>query len=175
MRAKFKQLKSEHEQLYEFIMFNLLSNISTITNFVVLNICTNFLFKPLSSIEFNFLFFHYTVAAGGLGGFLSFFVSFFTAQTTNFIVQRKLVFHADNKLGAAIPIYFITVAAVYVICLYTPTILMGQLTTFVGTFWAANLTNVINIMIQVIIIYPVLKFVVMRPAQCDQHLGSNRV
>lgn len=157
-----KRFKQSHAELYEFIMFNILSNIATITNFIVLNIGNMILFKALAEQSFSFWIFDYSVESGGLGGFLAFLISFFCAQIVNFIVQRNLVFNSNNKLGAAIPIYLLTVVVVYIICLYIPTIVLEPISSLVGKFWGMNLTNVINIMVQVAIIYPVLKFVVMK-------------
>lgn len=162
MLNKIRAFKEKHGDLYEFIMFNILSNIATITNFIILNLGTVVLFSGLLDEPFKFWIFDYTVESGGLGGFLAFLMSFFCAQAVNFVVQRKLVFNANNKLGMAIPIYLFTVIIVYMICLYIPTVVMEPLNDLLGKFWAVNVTNVINIMVQVIIIYPVLKFVVMR-------------
>lgn len=162
MIASIRNFKESHSELYEFIMFNLLSNIATITNFLVLNLGNSILFKSLATQEFSFWIFNYTVDSGGLGGFLAFLVSFFCAQGVNFVVQRNLVFNSNNKLGAAIPIYLLTVVFVYIICLYIPTIVLKPISDMVGNFWGTNLTNVINIFVQVVIIYPVLKFVVMK-------------
>lgn len=157
-----QQFKSKHQNLYEFIMFNLLSNIATITNFIVLNICTNFIFKSLATYEFHFLIFNYSLENGGLRGFLSFLVSFFVAQAVNFVVQRKLVFNANNELGKAIPIYLLAVVVIYVICLYIPTLLLGPISNAIGFVWASNVVNAVNILIQVILMYPILKFVIMK-------------
>lgn len=154
--------REKHAELYEFIMFNLLSNIATITNFAVLNLSNSVLFKSLMDVPFAFWIFDYSVESGGLGGFLAFLVSFFCAQAVNFVVQRNLVFNSNNKLGSAIPIYLFTVVVVYVICLYVPTLILEDVSALVGNFWGMNITNAINILIQVIIIYPVLKFVVMK-------------
>lgn len=162
MLKAVKRFKAAHEALYEFILFNLLSNIATITNFIVLNLSSSFLFASLADKDFSFWVFHYSVSNGGLGGFLSFLFSYACAQTVNFIVQRRLVFGADNRLGTAIPVYIITILCVYLICLYVPTLAIAPLTKAVGKLWATNITNVINILIQVVINYPVLKFVVMR-------------
>lgn len=122
MIDKIKAFKEKHADIYEFIMFNILSNIATITNFLVLNLSINVLFKSMITTDFKFWIFNYSAVNGGLGGFLAFLISFFAAQAVNFVVQRKLVFNSNNKLGAAIPIYFITVIVVYIICLYIPTI-----------------------------------------------------
>lgn len=159
---KIRKLKESHGNVYEFIMFNLLSNIATITNFVMLNLGSSLLFRSLADKDFKLWIFDYPVKNGGLGSFMAFLLAYACAQIVNFIVQRKLVFNSNHKLGAAIPIYILTILLVYIICLYVPTIVMGPLTGLVGTLWATNLTNAINIFIQVIIIYPVLKFVVMK-------------
>lgn len=162
MLNKIKKFKEKNAHLYEFIMFNLLSNIATITNFIVLNLGNSLLFRSLTDQPFGFWIFDYTIESGGLGGFLSFLVSFFCAQAVNFVVQRRLVFNSNNKLGLAIPIYIATIVMVYIICLYVPTLVLEPLTATFGSLWALNLTNALNIFIQVVIIYPVLKFVVMK-------------
>lgn len=160
--AKMKELKEAHGNVYEFIMFNLLSNIATITNFVMLNLGSSLIFRSLADRDFKFWIFDYPVKNGGLSSFMAFLLAYACAQIVNFIVQRKLVFNSNHKLRAAIPIYILTILIVYIICLYVPTIVMGPLSGVVGNLWATNITNAINIFIQVIIIYPVLKFVVMK-------------
>ncbi len=157
-----KNLKIKYANAFEFIMFNLLSNIATITNFTVLNICQNFIFASLASKPFSFWVFDYGVDNGGLAGFLSFLISYACAQTVNFIVQRKLVFNSNNKLGKSIAIYIFTILIIYFVCLYIPTLVLPILTDKVGSFWAMNLANAINIIVQVIVVYPVMKFVVMK-------------
>ena len=148
--------------IIEFIKCNLFSGIATIVNFGVLNLGTHVLFKSYLAQPFKFWIFDYSVDQGGLGGFLSFLLSFFCAQAVNFVVQRKFVFGANNRLHAAIPIYLLTVIIVYIINLYVPTLVMERFTQLFGEVWALNLTNIINIFIQVAIIYPVLKLIVMR-------------
>lgn len=157
-----RSFREKNANIYEFIMFNLLSNIATITNFLVLNLSTNVLFRSLANRDFKLWIFDYPVRNGGLGSFLAFLLAYACAQIVNFIVQRKLVFNSNHKLRAAVPIYILTILAVYVICLYVPTLIMEPIASIVGTGWAANLTNMVNIFIQVVIIYPVLKFVVMK-------------
>ncbi|MBN2617098.1 MAG: hypothetical protein JXR64_02160 [Spirochaetales bacterium] len=162
MINSIKRFKEKHATAFEFIMFNLLSNIATITNFAILNLGTFLLFKNLSNRDFSFWVFDYPASNGGLGSFLAFLLAYASAQIVNFIVQRKLVFNSNHKLGAAIPIYVVTILVVYVICLYVPTLVMTPLSSVLGNGLAANVTNAINIFIQVVIIYPVLKFVVMK-------------
>lgn len=164
MLFKIKKFKAEHANLYEFILFNLLSNLATITNFLVVNFSKSFLFNSLVGVDYKFWIFDYSVKNGGLGGFLAFLLSYACAQTVNFVVQRKLVFGANNQLGKGIILYIINILIVYLICLYVPTLIMAPLTARFGSFWATNLTNVVNIMIQVVINYPVMKFVIMKKA-----------
>ena len=159
--------KQKHPGLFEFIMFNILANIATITNFVVLNIGNGFFFRAFSDQAFSFWIFDYSIESGGLCGFLSFLVSYASAQTVNFIVQRKLVFGANNKIGLNVVIYIFFVVVVYIICLYVPTLVMHPLTMRFGNTWATNISNALNIMIQVMIMYPVLKFIVMKKDKTD--------
>lgn len=166
--------KRKRTDIIQFIKFSLVSGIATITSFAVLNLGNGLLFKPLADQPFRFWIFDYTTQQGGLGGFLAFLLSFFCAQTVNFIVQRKLVFNANNKLREAVPIYILTVIAVYIINLYVPTLIMAPLAVHFGNMWAINLTNVVNIMIQVIVIYPVLKFVVMKKTSKPQLKEQNK-
>lgn len=161
MFRKIIDWKRKHPGIYEFVMFNLLANIATIINFIVLLIGNNILFKSFADTDFSWGPFHYSIQDGGLGSFLSFLLSYACAQTVNFIVQRKMVFNSGNKLGKAIPIYIFTVIIVYIICLYVPTLLMAPLTRLMGGL-AIYLVNCVNIIIQVIIIYPAMKFLIMK-------------
>ena len=74
-----------HPTLWEFILFNLLSNCATIVNFLVMWLCTGLLFTPLRTLPFRFLFFDYTDVANDLGlcGFLSFLAA--TAAVSAFL------------------------------------------------------------------------------------------
>ena len=56
----FKKWKESHPNLYEFINFNILSNCATITNFVVMWMCTGFVFRQYREIQFHFFIFDYT-------------------------------------------------------------------------------------------------------------------
>ncbi|WP_200806225.1 hypothetical protein [Demequina sp. NBRC 110052] len=164
---RFQDWRDAHPDIYEFIMFNIMSNVATITNFLVLFVSNAIIFSAWADTPFSWGPFEYTVAAGGLAGFLSFLLAYAAAQAVNFYVQRKVVFKANNNLGAAIPIYITAVVAVYFICLYVPQIIVPPLTDVVGG-WAVYVANVVNIMIQVVILYPVLKFVVMRKVEQNE-------
>jgi len=161
MISAIRKWRADHPDIYEFIMFNIMANIATITNFLILVIGNNLLFYKLADIPFSVGPFNYSVENGGLCGFLSFLFSYACAQTVNFIVQRKVVFHADNRLGLPVVIYILTVLVVYAICLYVPTLLLTPLAVVFGGF-AIYIANMENILIQVIIIYPVMKLFIMK-------------
>ncbi|HEY0187568.1 MAG TPA: GtrA family protein [Cellulomonas sp.] len=160
------RFRAKHPDAYEFIMFNLLANIATITNFAVLFVCTTVLFARWADVNLRWGPFDYSVDNGGLAAFLAFLLAYGTAQTVNFIVQRKLVFRADNRLAPAIALYVVAVVIVYVICLYVPTLVIAPLTAIVGG-WAPYVANLLNIGIQVVILFPTMKFVVMRKQAGD--------
>lgn len=59
---------NEHPAVWEFILFNVLSNVATIVNFIAMWICTGFLFVSLENIPFQFFVFHYTQVESDLTG-----------------------------------------------------------------------------------------------------------
>ena len=61
---------NEHPAVWEFILFNVLSNVATIVNFIAMWICTGFLFVSLENIPFQFFVFHYTQVESDLGLFV---------------------------------------------------------------------------------------------------------
>lgn len=156
-----KRWKTAHPDLWEFILFNLLSNCATITNFVVLWLTTGLLFRGLTT-PFRWFLFDYTApGSGGLGGFLGFLAAYVCAQIVNYMVQRKLVFGATVHIGKTIGWYILTVAVAGVVSTALPGYLTPVLSRYVGGF-AATVANIVNIILQVIINYPMLKFVVMK-------------
>ena len=65
--GKIKQLIEDHPNIWEFIKFNVLSNCATITNFIIMWLCTGFIFKSFANTPFKFLVFNY---ADNIGDFL---------------------------------------------------------------------------------------------------------
>ncbi|WP_244244620.1 GtrA family protein [Marinilactibacillus kalidii] len=163
MTSAIQKWADEHPDLWEFIKFNVLSNLATITNFVLLWIGTNILFDALSNNSFHWFIFHYDEGNGGFGGFLSFLIAYTGAQIVNYIVQRKFVFGAENSIKSTLHWYILTVVVAGFISIVLP-----QYTTNIFLDFGLNLTisqtlaNVINILIQVAINYPMMKFVIMK-------------
>ena len=108
--GKIKQLIEDHPNIWEFIKFNVLSNCATITNFIIMWLCTGFIFKSFANTPFKFLVFNYAdniESNLGLCGFLSFLVATAAAQTVNFFVQKNLVFKSNAAFEKAVPKYIV--------------------------------------------------------------------
>lgn len=155
-----KKFKINHPDLYQFIVFNIMSNVATITNFIVLWVGTGFIFNKING-TFHWWIFDYKSNQGGLGGFLSFLLAYICAQIVNFIVQRKIVFGSKVKINKVIYIYILTVVVVGIISVWLPPYIINQLHPIIGV-WAVTAANVVNIIVQVVINYPMMKFVIMK-------------
>lgn len=128
----FRKWKNEHPDLWEFILFNILSNCATVTNFVVLWLSSAFLFGSMTE-PFQFFIFDYTSpASGGLGGFLAFLLAYVCAQIVNYIVQRKLVFGATIDISKTIGWYILTVVVAGIISVALPGYLVPVLTPYLA-------------------------------------------
>lgn len=156
-----KGFKQKYPDIYEFILFNIMSNVATITNFVMLWLGTGLLFKGLAATPFNWWIFNYSVKQGGLGGFVSFLVAYIAAQIVNFFVQRKVVFGASVQIRKVIVWYVLTVTVAGIISVWLPPFVLSELTPVIGG-WAPTVANIVNIVIQVVINYPMMKFVIMK-------------
>lgn len=162
-----KKWVEQHPTIWEFILFNALSNVATVTNFVVMWICTGFLFTAFSRLPFRFLIFNYTNVESDLGlcGFLSFLVATACAQAINFFVQKNFVFKSNAAFAQAVPKY-IGLAVVLVIVsaalpAYSQTLFVNL---GIPQGIAPTLANLVNILVQVALSYPAMKFWIMAPA-----------
>lgn len=153
--------KEKNPNLYEFVLFNIMSNVATVTNFVVLWLSTSLVFASLSNRPFDWFIFDYPVEAYGLGGFLSFLTAYTVAQIVNYFVQKKIVFQADNSLKKGIGWYILTVLVAGIISIWLPPYVIFYTSPIIGGA-APTVANIINICVQVAINYPMLKFVIMK-------------
>ena len=155
---------AEHPNLWEFILFNVLSNVATVTNFVVMWVCTGFLFRSFSQTPFCFLIFNYTNVESDLGlcGFLSFLVATACAQTVNFFVQKNFVFKSNAAFAQAVPKY---IALAVILVIVSAALPAYSQTLFVclgiPQGIAPTLANLVNILVQVAFSYPAMKFWIM--------------
>ena len=153
-----------HPNIWEFILFNVLSNVATVTNFVVMWLCTGFLFSGLSGTPFRFMIFNYTNVESDLGlcGFLSFLAATACAQTVNFFVQKNFVFKSNTAFSQAVPKYIVLAVVLVIVSAalpaYSQTLLIrGGLPQGI----VPTLANIINIVVQVALSYPAMKFWIM--------------
>lgn len=158
-----KKWIENHPTLWEFIKFNILSNVATIVNFVVMWVCTGFIFKSFSDQPFQFLIFKYTSPESlMLCGFLSFLVATACAQTANFFVQKNLVFKSNANFSAAVPKFIILAVVLVILSAALPAYSQALFVNMgVANELAPTLANIVNILMQVIISYPTMKLWVM--------------
>lgn len=160
-----KQWIADHPNIWEFILFNILSNCATITNFVVMWLCTGFIFTAFKNLPFQFFIFNYTNVESDLGlcGFLSFLVATAAAQTVNFFVQKNLVFKSNANFSKAVPKFIILAVVLVIISAALPAYSQALFINMgIPAGLAPTLANIVNILTQVIISYPTMKFVIMK-------------
>ncbi len=158
---KFRHWKKDHPDLYEFILFNIMSNVATVTNFLVLWISTPIFLNMVGADEFSWFIFNYGEEAKGLTGFLAFLLAYICAQIVNFFVQRKVVFDSNSDMSKAVPWYVLTVTVAGIISVWLPPYTISLAEPYVGEF-APTIANMVNIFVQVVINYPMMKFVIMK-------------
>ena len=158
-----KKWINTHPDLWEFILFNILANCATVTNFIVMWICSGIIFKKLSDIPFKFLVFHYTSAESmRLCGFLSFLIATTAAQIVNYFVQKNLVFKSNVAFQTAVPKYIAMVVVLVIISAALPAYSQSFFIKIgISKSLAPTLANVCNIAVQVLISYPSMKFWIM--------------
>lgn len=153
----------EHPDLWEFIKFNVLSNVATITNFFLLWLGTGILFKSFADQAFHWTIFNYSVENGGLSGFLSFLLAYTGAQIVNYFVQRFFVFDANNSISSTLHWYILTVVFAGLVSIVLPPYTISLFTGWgISMGFAQILANIVNIVLQVLINYPMMKFVIMK-------------
>lgn len=154
----------DHPDLWEFILFNILSNCATVTNFVVMWLCTGFVFTAFKLQPFQFFIFNYTNVESDLGlcGFLSFLVATAAAQTVNFFVQKNLVFKSNAQFHKAVPKYILLAVVLVIVSAALPAYSQALFVSLgVPHGLAPTLANIVNILVQVVLSYPTMKFWIM--------------
>lgn len=126
-------------------------------------LCAGLIFKSFRNQPFHFFIFNYTTSESlMLCGFLSFLVASAAAQTVNFFVQKNLVFKSNAQFAKAVPKYIVLAVALVLISSALPAysqMLFVNLGIPAGV--APTLANVVNILVQVVLSYPMMKFWIM--------------
>ena len=157
----YKQWIEDHPAIWEFIKFNVLSNISTVTRIVCSTAGAALFVNALGlTSPFKFLIFNYTKAgSNGLGGFITFLIAEVLAQVVNYFVQMKWVFKSDQGYGESAWKYVILAEVIVVVNLMLP----GYVTSFcqatlgLGAALASNIASVVNTLLAVAVSFPILK------------------
>lgn len=157
-----KSCLDAHEGLWQFIKFNILSNISTITRLAVTWVGTAIFISGMALTQpFSFLIFNYsTPGSNGLGGFLTFLLAEILAQVVNFFVQMKLVFKSSADFRSSAPKFAVLAVLIIVVNLILP----GHITTFcqtnlgLDTGISSTIASVVNTLLAVVVSFPALKF-----------------
>lgn len=162
----------QHEGLWQFIKFNILSNISTISRFVCSWLGTELLIKGMGfTAPFAFLIFNYTdPSSGGVGAFITFLLAETIAQIVNYIVQKTLVFTGSQTNAGSGVKYAVLAVLIVVVNLVLPGYVTAFCTAQLGldAGLAALIASVVNTLLAVIVSFPLLKYWIM-PTQTEAH------
>ena len=144
--GKLKQIDNMAEQkgsllvtIWQFVKFIVVSLLAMIVQFVLLNTLQLIpAIKDLYTQEFNWLFFAYPVAVGGLGYFIVSNVANIIAQIVAFFVNKEKTFNSGANVAITLPIYIaFTIGLVFFSAWLSPTLN----TLFLGLGWAEALAR----------------------------------
>ena len=98
----------------------------------------------------------------GTAGFLSFLVATALAQTVNFFVQKQFVFKSNAAFKDAIPKYIMLAFVLIIISAALPAYSQKFFRDIgISASIVPTLANAVNIIVQVVISYPTMKYIVM--------------
>ena len=110
--------------IWQFVKFIVVSLLAMIVQFVLLN-TLNLIpaIQELYTQEFNWLFFAYPVAVGGLGYFIVSNTANIVAQIVAFFVNKEKTFNSGANVAVALPIYIVfTIALIFFSAWLNPTL-----------------------------------------------------
>ncbi len=155
----FKSWTENHQGIWEFIKFNVLSNISTIVRIALTAAGTAIFVDALGLTQpFQLLFFDYRDA--GVGAFVTFLIAEVMAQVVNFFVQMKWVFRSDASFRDTAWKYAVLAVLIVVVNLLLPNYVMSfcQQSLGIDATLAGTIASVVNTLLAVVVSFPVLKF-----------------
>lgn len=161
-QGAFTRWKERHKGLWQFVMFMLMSGITTLVDLGTFALFNFWLLAPYRMQPFFWGPFRYSVENGGLTAFGAFAASFAISQTFNFFLQRKTTFKANNNPALSAILYAIMVVGVYFVQLYLPTLLRAPIAGMIGTTAGDLAMKLINMTLSMLIQFPMNKYVIMR-------------
>ena len=163
----FKSWTEKHSGIWQFILFNVLSNISTITRFVLTWAGTAIFVTALGlTSPFSFLIFDYSSAdSNGLGGFITYLIAEVLAQVVNYFVQKTWVFKSSTNWKDSAWKYAVLAVVIVVVNLVLPAYVVAfcKGTLGLGDALSSTISSVVNTLLAVVISFPALKFWIMPP------------
>lgn len=157
-----KDFRTKNKGFWQFIKFTAFSLITTVVELTAFSLFNYLIFTYLSNTEFKFWLFNYSVENGGMCAFLSFTLSFIIAQIFNFIIQRKVTFHATNHILHSALMYANMILIIFFLQLWIPTLIRIPLTNLVGSQWADMIAKNMMMTMAFIIQFPMNKWVIMK-------------
>lgn len=161
-QAKATKTKTGKKTFRQFIVFFLLSIVTTVVDLGTFSLFNYLIFTGLKTIPFQWWLFDYSVINGGLCAFLSFSISFALSQTFNFFIQRKITFGANNNVLYSGIMYAVMVLLVFFFQLWVPTLVREPIVNLVGANWGDFIIKNFNMTISFLIQFPMNKWVIMR-------------
>ncbi|MDP3130367.1 MAG: GtrA family protein [Bacillota bacterium] len=162
MKPNFQAWKAKHAGLWQFVMFTLMSMITTVVDLGSFALFHFLVFAGLRDRPFAWWIIAYGVDDGGLGAFLAFALSFAISQTFNFFLQRKTTFKADNNVLWSGIMYAVMVIAVYLLQILVPSWILAPIAGVFGIAFGAILVKFINMTLSMLIQFPMNKYIIMR-------------
>lgn len=162
------EMNKERKTLWQFMMFTLLSVLTTVVDFGTFALFNFWVFSHLKVVDFNWFVFDYSQVNGGLCAFLAFALSFVISQTFNFVIQRKVTFSANNNVWFSAFMYLIMVMVVFFLQLWIPTFIRPTFVRWFGENWGDVVLKNLNMTLSFVIQFPINKWVIMRKSHPKQ-------
>ncbi len=153
--------------IWQFVKFIVVSLLAMIVQFVLLNTLQLIpAIKDLYTTEFNWLFFAYPVAVGGLGYFIVSNTANIVAQIVAFFVNKEKTFNSGANIAVALPIYIIfTIALIVFSAWLNPTLKDLFVGMNIGEAAAKNIATMICSALQFFLYFPVDKILFKKPKE----------
>jgi len=161
-KTRFALWKESHETTWQFVMFLLMSCVTTVVDLGSFALFNFWIFVPYREQVFSWWLIDYSPENGGLTAFLAFASSFTISQTFNFILQRKATFKANNNVAKSAVMYAVMVILVYFLQLYLPTLIRAPIVTVFGLAFGDILVKMVNMTVSFLIQFPANKWLIMR-------------
>lgn len=153
--------------VWQFVKFIVVSLLAMIVQFVLLNTLQLIpAIKDLYTTEFNWLFFAYPVAVGGLGYFIVSNVANIVAQIVAFFVNKEKTFNSGANIAVALPIYIVfTIALIVFSAWLNPTLKDVFVGMNLNEAAAKNIATMICSALQFFLYFPVDKILFKKPKE----------